>query len=305
MKSPLNNSRVVDVFCGGGGLSLGFENAGFAISAAFDNWDPAIKFYEKNFSHPIVKCDLSDVETAIDTIREFSPNLLIGGPPCQDFSSAGKRDENGERANLTVSFAKIVADIKPAYFVMENVERAVSTNTFLLAMDILREVGYGLTVRVLDASLCGVPQFRKRVFAIGELGGQDGALSDAIDHHMDNKPMTIREYFGEKLGLEYYYRHPRSYQRRAIFSIDEPSPTVRGINRPVAGGYPGHPGDRAALTADIRPLTTRERALIQTFPETFDLSGSKTELEQIIGNAVPVRLAEFVGRALSKYLQEK
>ena len=72
-----------------------------------------------------------------------------------------------------------------------------------------------------------------------------------------------------------------------------------------AGTYPGHPGDRAALTENIRPLKTRERALIQTFPDTFDFSGSKTEMEQIIGNAVPVRLAEFVGKALSQYLEEK
>ncbi len=299
-----NNSKVVDVFCGGGGLSLGFENAGFKISAAFDNWDPAIGFYEKNFDHPIVKCDLGNVHAAIPLIKKFQPNLIIGGPPCQDFSSAGKRNENGGRADLTMSFAEVVVGVKPFYFVMENVARALGSSAFSCAEQIFREAGYGLTIRVLDASLCGVPQIRKRLFVIGELGGRDGALDSFIDRDMGTKRMTVRDYLGKKISVENYYRHPRSYHRRAIFSIDEPSPTVRGVNRPIAGGYPGHPGDRAEITDNVRPLTTRERSLIQTFPETFDLTGSKTEIEQIIGNAVPVKLAEFVARTLSKYLIE-
>ena len=110
---------------------------------------------------------------------------------------------------------------------------------------------------------------------------------------------TMREYFGDTLGTEHIYRHPRSYHRRAIFSIDEPYPTVRGVNRPIAPGYPGHPGDTADKSK-ARPLTTEERAQVQTF-DGWSWSTSKTDNEQMIGNAVPVKLAEYVGRVIRTY----
>ncbi|MBK6591168.1 MAG: DNA (cytosine-5-)-methyltransferase [Acidobacteria bacterium] len=300
-----NNSRVVDVFAGGGGLSIGFGNAGFNIKAALDNWDPAIKFYEENFDHPIIKCDLGNVSQSVSLINKYNPNIIIGGPPCQDFSSAGKRNENLGRADLTLSFAEIVTCIKPAYFVMENVARALTSNAFAKAKQMFTDAGYGLSIRVLDASLCGVPQIRKRLFVTGELNGTDNALDPYIESSLSTKRITVREYLGDKIDTEYYYRHPRSYYRRAIFSIDEPSPTIRGVNRPIPSGYPGHPGDRSEIDENVRSLSTRERALIQTFPDNIKLTGSKTELEQIIGNAVPVKLAEFVAKALSNYLVTK
>ncbi len=297
--------KVVDLFAGGGGLSLGFINAGFAIEAAFDNWRPAVELYRKNFSdHPIFELDLSH-KYAAKEIAKHNPNVIIGGPPCQDFSSAGKRDEALGRATLTINFAQIIDEIKPGWFVMENVERARKSRSVNEANQIFRKAGYGLTQLVLNASLCGAPQKRKRFFIIGELGGQDGALKTRLLENLDDKPMTMRDYFGDKLDFEHYYRHPRSYKRRGIFSIDEPSPTIRGVNRPVPEGYPGHPGDSAPKTSNIRPLTTEMRCQIQTFPEQFALNGTKTVLEQIIGNAVPVKLAEYVAAQLKNYIDEK
>jgi DNA (cytosine-5)-methyltransferase 1 len=104
------------------------------------------------------------------------------------------------------------------------------------------------------------------------------------------------------LGTEYVYRHPRSYARRAIFSIDEPCPTIRGVNRPIPTTYQAHPGD-AGPASKARPLTTEERARVQTF-ENYKWSGSKTNLEQMIGNAVPVNLACHIAKAISKYLED-
>ena len=114
--------------------------------------------------------------------------------------------------------------------------------------------------------------------------------------------MTIRDYLGDSLGLDYYYRHPRNYSRRGVFSIDEPSPTVRGVNRPLPPGYKKHSGDPININlSDIRPLTTIERSYLQTFPDTFKFEGTKTNLEQMIGNAVPVNLAEFVAKGILQY----
>lgn len=292
--------KVVDLFAGCGGLSLGFQNAGYNIMAAYDFWLPAVNVYRENFtSHSIYQMDLSDTEAAVRHIKPFAPDMIIGGPPCQDFSHAGKRQE-GKRASLTEAFAKIVNQISPEWFVMENVDRAQQSDAYKKARTILKEAGYGLTEHIYDASLCGVPQKRKRFICIGKKGETDGFLERIILDSEAKKPMTMRDYFGDSLGIEYYYRHPRNYNRRGFFSMDEPSPTIRGVNRPVPHGYTRHPNDPECIEG-LRPLTTKERAQVQTFPKDFVFNGSKTDLEQIIGNAVPVKLAEFVARRISDY----
>lgn len=293
--------RAVDLFAGCGGLSLGFQNAGIDICSAFEYWDVAANCYEKNFRHPVYRLDLSDTDTAIKTIAPLKPSLIIGGPPCQDFSHAGKRIE-ASRASLTESFATIISTILPKYFVMENVDRAQSSQAYANARSMFKAANYGLTEIVLDASLCGVPQKRKRFFCIGILNGQDNALTKLFSERISTTPTTLRDYYGDSLGFEFYYRHPRNYSRRAIFSIDEPAPTMRGVNRPVPKGYPGHPNDACPLNDSIRALTTAERALVQTFPKDFQWIGNKTDTEQMIGNAVPVQLATFVASILLDFI---
>ena len=294
--------HTVDLFAGCGGMSRGFQDAGFDIVAAFEYWSVAANCYRNNFKHPVFEYDLSDTANAIETIRQFQPELIIGGPPCQDFSHAGKRIEAG-RASLTSSFANIVDAIRPLYFVMENVDRAQQSNAFADARHTFKESGYGLTEIILDSSHCGVPQKRKRFFCIGALGQPDNFAREFIEKGVTQKETTLRDYFGETLDFEYYYRHPRNYSRRAIFSIDEPAPTMRGVNRPVPKGYPGHKNDACPLNEHIRALTTLERALIQTFTANFKWSGNKTDMEQMIGNAVPVKLAEYVANALLAFIK--
>lgn len=295
---------TIDLFSGCGGLSLGFQNKGFNIVAAIDNWKPATDVYRKNFDHPIFEVDLNSDE-AINLIKNFEPDMIIGGPPCQDFSSAGKRDESLGRADLTIKYASIIANIKPQWFLMENVERILKSNILKESLKIFREANYGLSYKVLDASLCGVPQARKRFFLIGKLSEQDGFLDEILEKNLSKRPMTIFDHLGNTLGLDHYYRHPRSYMRRGIFSIYEPSPTIRGVNRPVPKTYKKHPGDPIELHPNLRPLTTRERSLIQTFPKDFILDGTKTDLEQMIGNAVPVKLAEYVANCIQEYTDSK
>jgi len=300
-EGDVNFMRTVDLFAGCGGLSKGFENAGFDIVGAFENWSAAVECYRNNFSHPVYEADLSDTDNAIKMISALKPELIIGGPPCQDFSHAGKRIE-ANRASLTLSYAKIISTIKPPYFVMENVDRAQKSDTYKQAGTMFKAAGYGLTETILDASLCGVPQKRKRFICIGVLNKADNELKEAVASRLGTKSTTLRDYFGNTLDFEFYYRHPRNYNRRAIFSIDEPSPTIRGVNRPVPKGYLGHSNDACELNENIRALTTLERSLIQTFPPEYKWIGSKTEIEQMIGNAVPVKLAEYVANTLNEYI---
>lgn len=295
--------RVIDLFAGCGGLSLGFQQAGFDIVGAYEVWELAADCYRQNFVHPVYRVDLSDVDRAVKDIIELDIDIIIGGPPCQDFSHAGNRIEN-ERASLTESFACIVSGISPRWFVMENVDRVQKSVAYSNAKKIFKGDGYGLTEVVIDASRCGVPQKRKRFFCIGSKGEKDGFLLNHINNSLSVKQTTLRDYFGSSLDFEYYYRHPRNYNRRAIYSIDEPAPTVRGVNRPVPQGYHGHPKDACTLHESIRPMTTLERALVQTFPANFKWLGSKTDMEQMIGNAVPVKLAEFVGKELQYHIEK-
>lgn len=293
--------RAIDLFCGCGGLSLGFEKAGFQIVRAFDNWEKAANIYNANFTdHEAELKDAYDITP--EYLKGFNPDIIIGGPPCQDYSSAGKQDESQGRADLTIRFAELVCGIKTKWFVMENVDRILKSETLPKAISLFKEAGYGLSQVVLDASLCGAPQKRKRYFMVGELGGTDGFLETSLMQDVAKSSMTIRDYLGDELGTDFYYRHPRSYARRGIFSIDEPSPTVRGVNRPIPATYNVHPGDATHDLEKVRPLTTLERARIQTFPKSFKFEGSKTDLEQIIGNAVPVELAAYVGRHVLEYM---
>lgn len=301
--------NFIDLFAGCGGMTLGFQNAGFNAVAAVDNWDPAIKVYRSNFTHEIHKLDLSDVQASLRHLESYQFDMVIGGPPCQDFSHAGKRNEELGRADLTVNFAEIVANIRPKWFVMENVDRTVKSQRYKFACKILRDAEYSLTQRILDANMCRVPQRRKRLFLIGELGLSLSVGNNSLGSYLDNGlcsvPMSVRDYFGDHLDIDHYYRHPRNYNRRAIFSVDEPSPTVRGVNRPIPSTYKMHPNDTAPISDKLRPLTTLERSYIQTFPRSFKFKGSKTDLEQMIGNAVPVNQAEYIAHCIKTYIIDK
>ena len=302
---------VVDLFCGCGGLSKGFEQAGFDIVAAYDGWQPALDCYNANFDHDAQRMDLNDVEHAVEVIAALQPTVIVGGPPCQEFSNAGRREE-GDLANLTYRYAEIVTRLLPDYFVMENVPRAQSSNAYARARELYVQSGYGLTEVVLDASRCGVPQKRNRFFCIGAHNAPDNFLLGRIFKFYIGEPVSVAQYFANNnipLDIEAYYRHPTTYNRRGIFDVNEVAPTIRGVNRPRPATYTRHPNDAApdVNLAQISKLTLRQRATIQTFPQDFVFDGleiAQCDLEQMVGNAVPVSLAHFVAARLQEYIQD-
>ncbi len=294
--------RCFDLFAGCGGMSLGFLNAGYNIVGAIENWSPAVELYQLNFTHPIYPIDLRNEAEAINCIKDYKPEIIIGGPPCQDFSSAGKRDISNGMADLTYHFANIICQQMPNFFVMENVDQIKKSHILMDIISALKNKGYGISVFILNSAYCGVPQERLRLFMIGRLNGYHNEFNHIIQNNMSKTKLTIKEYLGNKLNLEYYYRHPRNYNRRGIFSIYEPSPTIRGVNRPIPKGYKLNPSDPFVNLNEVRPLTTTERAYIQTFPETYKFIGTKTNLEQIIGNAVPVKMAEFIAKSILNFI---
>lgn len=293
--------RGVDLFSGAGGMSRGAANAGIEIVMAADNWEPAAATYGGTLNHPFKQLDLATPE-ARNIIASVAPEIIFGGPPCQDFSSSGNRAE-GERAGLTVAFAEIIRSARPKFFVMENVPAARKSLAYRDARSIFDQEGYEISALDVDMSYYGIPQRRRRMILVGShrsLVDADQSASKVLERISLNETVfatTVRQAL-PGLNLDHYYRHPRSYTRRGVFSIDEPSPTIRGTNRRKPSTYIPHPAD-TSHDPDIRPLTRLERARIQTFDSTDGWIGSSQDVDQMIANAVPPRLAETVFRAFS------
>ncbi|NMG39768.1 DNA cytosine methyltransferase [Chelativorans sp. ZYF759] len=238
--------RAVELFCGAGGMSLGLKRAGFEIIQAYDAWRPAVEAYRRNVGPHVWQVDLKDIFRFGPMLASLSPDMVVGGPPCQDFSSAGQRVER-ENAALTRAFAMLVAIARPEWFVMENVARASSSKAWADARGMLVKAGYGLTEAKLDASWYGVPQVRKRLFVIGRLGEAHGFLETALAAAKSPRQMTVRDMLGDGLG-DAFYAHPRMPGKRGLWSADEPAPTMRASSRrPMPEGYRMHPDDIALL----------------------------------------------------------
>lgn len=291
--------RVADLFSGCGGMSLGLTQAGMESVVAADHWEEASAVYEKLLGHRPKQLDLQDVVETAGLVRKARVDLLAGGPPCQDFSSAGNRVEQG-RADLTLAYAETVSSVRPNWFIMENVLLARSSNAYAKARNVFKRAGYGLTETVMNAAHFGVPQIRKRLIVIGRLEEEDEFLAPWIEDGKSDEPMTVRDYLSDEFGIDYYYRHPRVWEKRAIYSLDEPSATVRSVNRPIPSTYRAHPAD-AAKPEGVRQLTPKERARLQTFPKRFKYDCSATAADLMVGNAVPVKLAEHVGKVILRY----
>lgn len=238
--------RAVELFAGAGGMSLGLKRAGFDVVAAYDSWQEAVDVYRANLGGYVRQADLKDIFNIAPAIVAQRPDIMVGGPPCQDFSPAGERIE-GERAGLTRAFAMFVCVVRPTWFLMENVPQAATSEAWRDAREMLVRVGYGLTETKLNASFYGVPQSRKRLFVVGRLSELNGFLESALVAARTARPMTVRDMLGDALGKA-FYMHPRMPGKRGVWSADDPAPTVRGSSRrPVPSGYQPHPADAAVI----------------------------------------------------------
>ena len=351
--------NLVNLFSGCGGLSLGFRTAGFNILKSYDNWSPAIKTYRKNFSHEIVESDISKVNSLPLC------DIIIGGSPCQGFSSAGRRYKKDERNSLVSVFAELVVKTRPRAFVFENVEGFITLDRGQFLFDLLSpliEAGFCIHLRKVNISNYGVPQHRKRVIAIGGLNrdpgfpapthstfGAPGAHSlnqlelprtPAFDQAMYGLPRALPtgkynhtdplDHFYTPFSKENQVRASAlkqgqkmrdlpeelwhaSYKNRAYRRVMDGTPTERrggapnGLRR-LCGNEPSKAITGSALRDFVhphedRPLTLRECARLQTFPDSFQFEGTMGEKCQQIGNAVPPGFSEVLARHMLKTLE--
>jgi DNA (cytosine-5)-methyltransferase 1 len=167
--------KVIDLFAGVGGLSQGFQMAGFEIIMAIEHDKEIAKSYKKNHTNTIVIADdIQNINLAEYQNEIKGVDIIIGGPPCQGFSQKGKRlTFDDDRNFLFNSFVKIVEDLKPEFFLLENVSNILSAGNQYFKNEIIEKftnIGYEVTSGLLNAAHFGVPQERKRAFFLGQLG---------------------------------------------------------------------------------------------------------------------------------------
>lgn len=181
IKKHTNTENVLDLFCGAGGLSLGFHWSGYNMVAANDNYKQACQTYKKNHRKTIlIEGDITEKgikEKLLRSIKNKNIDVVIGGPPCQGFSYAGKRMIDDPRNFLFKEFIKLVKIIKPKAILMENVLGILTSNdgkTYRSIQESFKELGYFVKGKKIHAVEYGVPQKRKRVIMIGLLGKDPG-----------------------------------------------------------------------------------------------------------------------------------
>jgi DNA (cytosine-5)-methyltransferase 1 len=234
---------AVDLFAGAGGMTLGFEQAGFDVLAAVELDPIHASVHEYNFPFWTTICR-SVSETSAQEIRELSTigdrdiDVVFGGPPCQGFSLMGKRDLGDERNSLVFNFLRLVLDLQPKYFVMENVRgMTIGKHRKVLETVMAEFESHGYQVKqnpqVLNAAHYGVPQNRQRLFLLG--CRQDLTLPQypkAITHQKADLPQapTVAEAIGDLPEANHY---PELKLRDwVVASYGEPSPYARKLRTP-------------------------------------------------------------------------
>lgn len=301
--------NTVDLFCGCGGLTQGLITAGFDVRCGIDHAAVILATYKQNFHHPAVQHDLADWKTASEIIRRECPqcDVIAGSPPCTDFSRAGKQKE-GSVASLTVAFAEVVREIRPAVVVMENVPEVLTSSVFAVATGILLDTGYSITTVVVNAKYCGVPQCRRRLFMIGALGSSPFVsatlhkASSLASHR--GVPVSIREHLRAD-GLacpDHIYFASRNKYHPSVVSADGQYPTLRSSSGICMARKPNplpsaRPNDSASI-ADASELTIAQCASIASFPPTFKWPEAPRVAGVMFGNCVPPNMAARIGRAV-------
>lgn len=325
----------VDLFCGAGGLSCGFDRAGFRNLLAVEMHPKYAETYRNNFpGHPLIVDDIKQIPDSMldERIKGQEVDVVIGGPPCQGFSKAGNIGRTfleDERNYLFLEFVRVIRHLRPKMFLMENVAAMEVHRKGKTMEDILRafsEAGYVVPWHeVLNSAEYGVPQVRRRMVIVGYR--KDLVVSFRYPEK-EKKMRTVKEAIGdlpplksgEKSSIPNHEAMNHSAQMLQKMSYVRDGGDRRDIPeelRPKSGDirkYIRYDSQKPSVcvTGDMRKifhysqnraLTPRELARIQTFPDTFIFYGTSIQIQQQIGNAVPPELAYRLAVQIREALQ--
>lgn len=350
-----DNRDVISLFSGAMGLDIGLARAGLNIAIGQDFDASCVETMQAN-GHKVLGGDIREIDPAdllaMTGLQQGEPFMICGGPPCQPFSTAGKRlGINDPRGSLFMDFIRMIDYIRPRFFIMENVKGITSAplkhvpteerdsndpeQKLGTVLDVIlsefEKLGYKTVYGVLDAVNYGVPQFRERFVLIGSRDNEDIFLPIPTHFCMHQDPAyrwrtltdTIKDLEDNEGDCTYFSNERLTYLKMVPeggnwkdlpnnvvqaamggaftsgggkvgffrrLSYSQPSPTL--VTSPVQKAtMMCHP------TKD-RPLSIREYARIQQFPDDWKFTGSIAEQYRQIGNAVPVGLAEALGKAV-------
>ncbi|MGA2001169.1 MAG: DNA cytosine methyltransferase [Terriglobales bacterium] len=319
---------TLDLFCGAGGLSLGFAAAGFKTIAAVEIDQASVETFALHTPNTqVFNIDICDVP-----LRDFKGkvDLVIGGPPCQPFSSGGLRASESDHRDMVPEFVRAIEEVKPYAFLMENVPGLTVSDRRIYLNRIVAEFtsqGYRVVWKVLSAEDFGVPQRRRRLFIVGirdrtfsfpaPTHGPGlkafAKVADVITKEPRGIPNTSKVFYAKNVDLRPSPYHGLLFNGggRAL-DFTQPSPTIIS----AAGGNRTHFVDTLSIVPEYhaylmnggtprtgpvegcRRITAVESALLQSFPESVRFVGRMSAQYRQVGNAVPPKLAEAIARSL-------
>jgi DNA (cytosine-5)-methyltransferase 1 len=322
IKEKLN---VIDLFCGCGGMSKGLIDAGLNIIAGIDIWDKAVESYNKNHEHKAYCEDLTKLSpekfNELYNKENKKIDVIVGGPPCQSFSIAGKRDKNDPRNALFMEYVKYLDYFKPKAFIMENVIGMLSKktedgeNVIDIIMELLNKK-YNCIINKLYASDFEVPQNRRRVIIIGIRKDLHITLKEphpvikSIEDRIPVKNILIpkenvdkKYYLSEKALIGIVNKKKKSKKNgfgfgAQMLNFDKPSYTI-----PARYWKDGYDALVKYNEKEIRRLTILELKRIQSFPDDYIIIGSNKDIIMQIGNAVACKFAYHLGKHIINTLQ--
>jgi DNA (cytosine-5)-methyltransferase 1 len=321
----MSDYTAIDLFAGAGGLSLGLKAAGIEAVMAVEIMADAAATYAKH--SPNVQVHRNDIRV-IDFRSLRGVDLVVGGPPCQPFSTGGLRRGSGDQRDFIPEFVRAVLEARPRAFVMENVPGLASFGPYLqAALEPLTGLYRVSAPQIVNAADYGVPQSRRRLLVVGTidglgfelrpLGTQRCVAGDVLTAEPKGEPNRSKVVYAKQPDLRPnpYQGHLFNGGGRAI-ELGKPSPTILA----AAGGNKTHfldladqiPAYHRHLRAGGEPrigelvgarrLTVLESAALQSFPDGIEFAGSRSSQYTQIGNAVPPRLGEAIGCQLADLL---
>lgn len=361
MNEKTNKYKVLDLFCGCGGMSWGLKKKGFDIIAGMDFWDVALKTFAHNHAHSkTINIDISsrhpsEIISMTDNSKDAF-DIIIGGPPCQGFSKnlpASTRFLEDSKNQLYKAFLGIVTYVMPKIVVIENVAEIYNAFGGKIRKEIIKELelmGYNVNVKIVNMSKMGIPQKRRRCFFFASsktVPAFPKEWTDCISAWEAISDLPIVNQGEGYNEMPYTQESDNSYQKHMrkcsaslwnhIANVMSPIQTARiasigpGQNlrdmpeelKIKCGGYSGaygrldytsvaptitrwvfHIGSgRYAHPREVRGLTMREAARIQSFSDDFHFMGSRNEQAGQIGNAVPPYFMEQMSAQILNALE--
>jgi DNA (cytosine-5)-methyltransferase 1 len=318
---------ALDLFCGAGGFTIGLKNSGYDVKTSIDFFKPAIDTQKLNGNknHIALEKDLttfSPEECEKETgVKNY--DIIVGGPSCQGYSMAGRRDPKDPRNSLFMEFIKYIKYYKPKVFIIENVPGILTMKNAKneLILDILlnecNDAGYNTSYKKLYCPDYGIPQKRRRVIFIGIRNEikQDFIFPETT-HTKENyipvstillkKDQVDKKHFHSSKMIEGFYRRLAINKEKKMgfgaqfLKLDQPSYTI-------SARYYKDGSDALVRYSEneVRMLTHLEVARIQTFPDTYKFAGTSREIYMQIGNAVPSRLIEIISKSIKEQIFNK